>query len=107
MKGNKMSKSISEAMHETAKGLYDIGLLNSKTMREIESLNIPPVERFTAKEIKKLRLELKTSQAVFAKFLNIKPITVQKWESGEKHPNGAALKLLNVVKHNGLDAINY
>ena len=102
-----MAKSISEAMQETAKGLYDIGVLDSKTMREIESLNVPPVESLTAKEIKQLRLSLKASQAVFAKYLNVKPVTIQKWESGEKHPGGPALKLLNVVKHNGLDALDY
>ena len=102
-----MAKSISEAMLDTAKGLYDIDLIDTKTMRELESLQLPKVENLSANEIKKLRLSFKTSQAVFARYLNVKPVTVQKWESGEKHPNGAALKLLNVVKHKGLDSITY
>jgi len=42
---------------------------------------------------------------VFAACLNISASTVKKWETGEKHPNGASLKLLNLVAKKGLDAL--
>ncbi len=54
-------------------------------------------------EIKKIRLGVQASQPVFAEYLNVSPATVKKWESGEKHPNGASLRLLQLVKHDGLD----
>jgi len=37
--------------------------------------------------------------------MNVAVNTVSQWERGERQPTGAALKLLNVVKHNGLDAL--
>ncbi len=42
------------------------------------------------------------SQPVFASYLNISESTVQKWETGAKHPNGAALRLLSLVDQHGL-----
>ena len=47
---------------------------------------------------KLVRESAKVSQAVFATILNISVYTVQKWESGDKKPTGAALKLLHMVK---------
>jgi len=38
-------------------------------------------------------------------YLNVSPYTVKHWERGEKHPSGAALKLLNIVAKKGLEAI--
>jgi DNA-binding transcriptional regulator YiaG len=43
------------------------------------------------------RLRNKASQAMFAAYLNTSPSTVQKWEQGQKSPNGPSLKLLNLV----------
>jgi len=48
---------------------------------------------------------VKASQAVFAAFLNTSPSTVQKWEQGQKKPNGPSLKLLNLVDTHGLEAL--
>lgn len=103
-----MSKSkILKAMHTSAKGLYDAGVMDAVTMRKMDTLCLPTVEKMTAKQIKRLRLENSVSQPVFAKYLNVKPVTVKKWELGEKHPSGAALMLLQVVNHNGLRALQF
>ena len=51
---------------------------------------------------KNSRCGLLTAYAVFATILNISVYTVQKWESGDKKPTGAALKLLHMVKDKGL-----
>jgi len=103
-----MSKSkILKAMHSSAKGLYDAGVMDAVTMREMDELCLPVIEKMTAKQIKQLRLGNHISQPVFAKYLNVKPITVKKWEQGEKHPSGAALMLLQVVSHNGLSALQF
>lgn len=36
-----MNKSILETVHNSAKGLYKIGLLNEKEMRKFDSLCLP------------------------------------------------------------------
>jgi putative transcriptional regulator len=92
-------------MTEMARGLYELGGIDGKTMREFESLKVesPPV--YTAYEIKRLRLREKASQAVFAAYLNTSVSTVQKWEIGDKKPSGPALKLLSLVERRGLKAL--
>jgi len=42
---------------------------------------------------------------VFAAYLNTSKSTVQKWEQGQKKPNGPSLKLLNLVAKKGLDVL--
>ena len=56
-------------------------------------------------DIKRLRLKAKTSQSVFAAYLNTSISTVQKWEIGDKKPSGPTLKLLNIVERKGLKAL--
>ena len=60
---------------------------------------------YTPTQIKRLRTRYKASQAVFAAYLNTSPSTVQKWEQGQKKPNGPSLKLLNLVDMHGLEAL--
>jgi putative transcriptional regulator len=45
------------------------------------------------------------SQAVFARYLNVTTGLISQWERGEKHPQGASLKLLSLVERNGLAAV--
>ena len=49
----------------------------------------------------------KMSQSVFAKLLNVSVSTVQKWEApaADKHPSGAAAKLLQIIEQKGVRAI--
>lgn len=56
----------------------------------------PPLE-YTAKEIQRIRKSNKYSQGIFARILNVSVKTVQKWESGERVPSHAALRLLEIV----------
>jgi putative transcriptional regulator len=100
-----MGKSILEVVHEGAKDLHDAGLMNDITMREFDALCLPPVKEYTAMQIKRIRTRNKASQAVFAAYLNTSVSTVQKWEQGQKHPNGPSLKLLNLVAEKGLEVL--
>ena len=95
--------AILEAVHETAKGFYEAGVMDKTTMREFDRLCLQPVNKLQPDEIRQIREASNTSQAVFAAILNTSVYTVQKWESGAKHPSGAALKLLHLVKDKGLD----
>jgi len=101
-----MTKSILEAVHETARSLADAGVLDGATLREFDVLCLPPVKEYTPAQIKNIRLVNKASQGVFAAYLNTSPSTVQKWEQGKKRPNGASRKLLNIVERRGLTALS-
>ncbi|MEJ1296939.1 MAG: DNA-binding transcriptional regulator [Candidatus Sedimenticola sp. (ex Thyasira tokunagai)] len=99
------TKSILDAMHEAADGLHRAGVMDTKTMREFDALCLPPVKRYSPAQIKRIRTISKASQAVFAAYLNTSPSTIQKWEQGQKKPNGLSLKLLNMVDQKGLEAL--
>ena len=100
-----MGKSILEVVHDTAKDLHEAGAMKDTTLREFDALCLPPVKELTAAEIKRIRIKNKASQAVFAAYLNTGKSTVQKWEQGQKKPNGPSLKLLNLVADKGLEVL--
>lgn len=100
-----MNSKILEAVHTTAKGLHDAGIMDAVTMREFDGLCLKPPKPMTPTEIKKLRIKERVSQPVFAMFLNVSSSTVKKWETGEKVPSGIALRLLNVVENKGISFI--
>ncbi|WP_421569775.1 helix-turn-helix domain-containing protein [Stenotrophomonas sp. PD6] len=99
-----MSKII-ESLRDDLAALYEAGAINKVTMRDFDALCPPPVRDFSATEIKRLRERLKFSQPVFALHLHTSASTIRKWEQGETHPTGPALKLLNVIADKGLQAI--
>lgn len=99
-----MSKII-ESLRGDLATLYDAGAINKVTMREFDAIRPPPVREFSAADIKRLREALKFSQAVFALHLHTSASTIRKWEQGETHPAGPALKLLNIIADKGLQAI--
>jgi putative transcriptional regulator len=93
------------AIHETAEDLHDAGLVDKRTMREFDAACLTPVRRLSAEEIRALREREGASQAVFARYLNVTTGLVSQWERGEKHPQGASLKLLALVARSGLEAV--
>ena len=100
-----MSDKLLNAMHETAKGLHQSGVMDTMTMRELNALCLSPVKVYTPTQIKRIRVRHNASQAVFAAHLNISMSTVQKWAQGQKSLNGSSLKLLNLVDVYGLEAL--
>ena len=93
------------ALHESMEGLHYIGLVDSKTMRKFDASCLTPIESMAPQEIALMRMKEGVSQNVFAHYLNVSTGSVSKWERGEKHPSGTALKLLALVKRKGLEAI--
>jgi putative transcriptional regulator len=96
---------LKAALHETVEGLHRIGLVDKKTMREFDESCLTSVERLSPREIQALREREGVSQKVFARYLNVPVTLISQWERGERKPSGAAVKLLSVVKHKGLEAI--
>jgi len=99
------NKRLREELFETARGLYDLGVVDAETLREFDASRLRPLKPFRPADIKRLRLKAKASQAVFAAYLNTSVSTIQKWEIGDKKPGGPALKLLNIVERKGLKAL--
>jgi putative transcriptional regulator len=97
--------SLMASIHETAEGLHVAGIMNKRTMREFDDMCLTPVQPLKPKEIRAVRLREGASQAVFARYLNVTTGLVSQWERGEKHPQGASLKLLTLVAKNGLQAV--
>ena len=81
---------IMAAIHETALGLNDAGLLDMQTIKAFDEVCLTPVEDLTPKQIREIRIKEKASQAVFARYLNVTTGLVSQWERGEKHPRGAS-----------------
>jgi putative transcriptional regulator len=79
--------------------------MSQTTLREFDSLCLPPVAPLEPEAIKHIREASRVSQAVFARYLNTSLSTVQKWEIGQKKPTGTALKLLHLVDKRGLEAV--
>jgi putative transcriptional regulator len=101
----KTKSAILGAVHETVKGLHAAGVMEQITLREFDRLCLAPVEPLSPSKIRKIRLESRVSQAVFAALLNTSVSTIQKWEIGQKRPTGTALKLLHLVRIRGLDVV--
>ena len=97
--------SIMAATHETAEDLHSAGVMPARTLREFDALCLTPVLPLTPEEIREIRVREAASQAVFARYLNVTTGLISQWERGEKHPRGASLKLLALVKENGLSSV--
>ena len=93
------------AVHETALGMAEAGVIPKRTMKAFDEMCLTPVEEMSPEAIRKLRMRENASQAVFARHLNVTTGLVSQWERGEKRPRGASLKLLALVAKNGLRAV--
>ena len=74
---------------------YERGNLNAKKT----TLSIAPVDSFTPSEIKDIRSHTGLTQVLFAKYMGVSVKTVEAWESGRNHPEGAACRLLTLTKN--------
>ncbi|HEY9225437.1 MAG TPA: helix-turn-helix domain-containing protein [Gemmatimonadaceae bacterium] len=63
-----------------------------------QSAEVAPAPAYRANRIVMLRERLRLSQPVFAAALNVSSETVKKWEQGTREPDGAALRLLELVE---------
>ena len=93
------------AVHETMDALHRIGAISKKTMRDFDAACLMDTPAMTPEDIRELREREHVSQPVFALYLNVSRNLVSDWERGKKKPGGPALRLLNIVKKHGLDAL--
>lgn len=75
---------------------YEKGNLKAKATK----MTIEPVAVFEPGEIKAIRNNTGLTQVSFAKFMGVSEKTVEAWESGRNHPDGAACRLLALTQKN-------
>jgi putative transcriptional regulator len=91
-KNNKFFETLKESLEDV------LAHTQGKLTLHTDDIEIPkPPMIYGEKEIKKIRKKGNYSQGVFAKILNVSIKTVQSWESGERTPSHAALRLLEIV----------
>jgi len=86
-------------------GFHRAGVVSKQTMRQFDASCLAPAEALAPEEIKAIRERERVSQPVFARYLNVSKNLVSEWERGAKRPGGPALRLLAIVRKNGLRAI--
>jgi len=70
---------------------------HSRGRRTLRTTVLPaPPRQMSAADVRRMRAQLGTSQAVFATFLNVSPRLVQAWETARRRPGGPALRLLEL-----------
>ncbi len=89
-------------MGRFAEALADAQRLASGDARGIivDTLQIMDVPDFTPEEIKALRHAAKMPQRLFARCLGVTQKSVEAWEGGRSHPDGAARRLLGLLQNN-------
>ncbi|KGR39593.1 DNA-binding protein [Xanthomonas vasicola] len=93
------------SIHETVADLHRAGVVKVETMREFDEMCLAPVEELSPAQIVSIRKKSRVSQPVLATYLNVSKSSVSQWERGDKKPDGAAMKLLNLVKRKGLEVL--
>jgi putative transcriptional regulator len=66
----------------------------------VDSLKIRRIPDFTPEEIKALRHAVNMPQRLFALCLGVTQKSVEAWEGGRSHPDGAARRLLGLLQNN-------
>lgn len=74
---------------------FEKGNLKAKTT----TLTVEPVENFKPEEIRSIRMETGLTQILFAKYMGVSIKTVEAWEAGRNHPEGAACRLLAMTRN--------
>lgn len=71
---------------------------HARGKRSLRTTTLPrPPAPFNSRAVKRLRAQLRASQAVLAGYLNVSSKLVQAWEAGRRRPEGPALVLLHIA----------
>lgn len=100
-----MMTDILKIAHDMAKDLNEVGVMDAITMRMMDELCLPEKRTFTAADVRRIRSRTRMSQPVFAIMVGVGASTVAQWEQGNKKPNGASARLLDVIDRKGIEAV--
>jgi putative transcriptional regulator len=91
-----------KTLFERLKNGLEEGIRHAKGEITLKTTTIEMPDRppeIDADELTMLRLKSGMSQAVFARILNVSTKTIQSWEQGQRKPSQAALRLIQVFRH--------
>lgn len=94
----KMYKLLKEGLEDAI--AYEKGESKKARIKKlrIDNSEVPQQPKeYRANDIRRLRNKLNCSQSVLAAYLNVSLNTVQAWEQEVRHPNHAALRLLEIL----------
>lgn len=66
-------------------------------------ITLTPAKKFTAEDVKNIRVRNHLTQSLLAKFLCVSKKTVEAWESGRNQPNGPSRRLLELLDSHSVD----
>ena len=91
-----MSNAYESIMTGLNEAVEDSKSYEKKLTRRV--VTVIPVKEYNASEVKKIRNSIGMSQKTFASYLGVSCKTVEAWEAGRNHPEGAACRLLSLTK---------
>ena len=95
MKKQRMAEGLLKGLRQAVE-MEQGGLVRRERVRTLSK----PAPKWSRHEIKRLRTQtFQMSQPVFASLLNVKTATVRAWEQGQRVPDGAAARLLEILEH--------
>ena len=97
---------MSEAF-DILSGALDEAIADAKSTEpmlrhETISLEIEPLQSYTAEDIKAIRKSTGLTQGMFAKWFGVSTRTVEAWERGCNKPSGPSSRLLGLLQTNRL-----
>ena len=96
MKKKRMAEGLLKGLEQAVK-MEKGELVGRERVRTLSK----PAPKWSKHEIKRLRSQVfQMSQPVFASLLNVKPATIRAWEQGQRIPDGAAARLMEVLAEN-------
>ena len=64
------------------------------------TLIVDDLQEFSPQEIRSIRISAKMTQSLFAMVIGVSVKTVQAWQGGRNKPDGAARRLIGLMKKN-------
>ena len=91
---------MNKQFEDIKKGLLEaIDYENGKITTRRNVIVITPLKKYTSKKIKEIRNSTGLSQVLFAKAMGVSNKTVEAWESGHNHPDGAATRIISLIEN--------
>lgn len=91
-----MSDVYNSIMAGLTEAIEDARATEKKLQRRVVS--VVPVKEYSSSEVKQIREKTGFSQRLFANYMGVSVKTVEAWEAGTNHPNGAASRMLNMME---------
>lgn len=87
-----LAESIKKGLEQAMQ--YQQGMLKARK----KTYKIEPLPHYLGKEVKNIRKKIGYTQQSFSLLIGVSKKTVEGWEAGRSEPNGAAQRIMNLLK---------